>query len=67
MKKQKSLKTALSGYYLCVLHDMLLMPSGADTQTYSNVWGWNVFKKPSVHLPQSHVPGLKVLKQHKIT
>ena len=32
-KKRKSLKTALSGYYACVSHDLLLMALGADTQT----------------------------------
>ena len=31
IKKRKSHKTALSGYYAYVSHDLLLMPSGADT------------------------------------
>ena len=31
IKKQKSRKTTLSGYYVCVSCDLLLMPSGADT------------------------------------
>ena len=31
IKKQKSLKIALSGYYACVSRDLLLVPLGADT------------------------------------
>ena len=34
IKKQKSHKTTLSGYYVCASHDLLLMPSGVDTHTY---------------------------------
>ena len=34
IKEQKSYETALSGYYTCVTHDLLLlMSSGADTHT----------------------------------
>ena len=36
IKKQKSRKTALSGYYACVSHDLLLVPSGADTNTHTH-------------------------------
>ena len=36
IKKQKSRKTALSGYYACVSHDLLLMPSGVDTHTHTH-------------------------------
>ena len=35
--KRKSLKSALSGYYACVSCDLLLMPSGADTQTDTHI------------------------------
>ena len=38
-KKWKSRKTALSSYYICLSHDLLLMPSGADTHTYTNIRG----------------------------
>ena len=33
IKKRKSRKTALSGYYTCVSRELLLMASGANTQT----------------------------------
>ena len=36
IKKRKSCKTALSGYYACVSRDLLLMPSGADTHTHTH-------------------------------
>ena len=36
IKKQKSRKTALSGYYACVSRDLLLMPSRADTHTHTH-------------------------------
>ena len=39
IKKQKGHKAALSGYYVCLLRDLLLMPLGADTHTYTNVHG----------------------------
>ena len=35
-KKRKSHKTALCGDYVCVSHDLLLMPSGVDTHTYTH-------------------------------
>ena len=38
IKKWKSHKTALSGYYACVSHDLLLVPSGrTHTQTHANI------------------------------
>ena len=37
IKKQKSRKTALSGYYVCASRDLLLMSSGADTHTHANI------------------------------
>ena len=39
IKKRKSRKTALSGYYTCVSRCLLLMPSGVDT--YINIRGQN--------------------------
>ena len=45
IKKQKSHKTALSGYYACVSCDLLLMPLGW-THTHANVCRQNNFKKP---------------------
>ena len=37
IKKQKSCKTALSGYYTCVSRNLLLMPSGTDRQTDTHI------------------------------
>ena len=37
IKKWKSRKTALSGYYACVSCDLLLIPSGVDTHTHANI------------------------------
>ena len=37
IKKQKGCKTALSGYYACLLRDLLLMPLGVDTHAYTIV------------------------------
>ena len=34
IKKWKGCKTALSGYYACLSHDLLLMSSGADTYMF---------------------------------
>ena len=60
IKKQRGHKTALSGYYACLSHDLLLMALGADTHThthtYTNVHGRNDFKKPGACGP--HAPGL---------
>ena len=49
VKKWKSCKTALSGYYAWLTFDLLLRPSRADTHTYINVHGQNNFKKPGMH------------------
>ena len=51
IKKRKSLKTALSGYYACVLRDLLLMPLGADTRKHTDIRGRNDFKKPGARGP----------------
>ena len=50
-KETEGHKTALSGYYTCLLRDLLLMPSGVDTHTYTNVHRRNDFKKSGVHGP----------------
>ena len=34
IKKRKSCKTALSSYYACLSHDLLLMPLGVDRHTH---------------------------------
>ena len=36
IKKRRGRKTALSGYYACLLRDLLLMASGADTHTHTH-------------------------------
>ena len=36
IKKQRGHKTALSGYYACLSHDLLLMASGVDTHTHTH-------------------------------
>ena len=56
----ESCKTALSGYYVCLSRDLLLMPSGTDVHTYTNVHGWNNFKKPG-----PHAPGLKYTRNNR--
>ena len=58
INKRKGRKTALSGYYTCLSHDLLLMPSGADTHTHTNVRGQNHFKKPCACGPVACTPGL---------
>ena len=51
IKKQRSSKTALPGYYACLSRDLLLRPSRVDTHTdtYTNVRGQNDFKKPGMY------------------
>ena len=39
LKKQRSHKTALFGYYACLSRNLLLMALGADTHTHTNVCG----------------------------
>ena len=59
IKKRRGRKTVLSGYYVCLSHDLLLMASGADTnthththtRTYTNIHGRNDFKKPGACRP----------------
>ena len=51
IKKWRDHKTALSGYYACLSRDLLLMASGVDTHTYTNVRGRNDFKKPGTRGP----------------
>ena len=57
----KETETALSGYYACVSHDMLLIPSRADTHIHMHTYqeaNKNNFKKP-VCSRRLHTPGLK--------
>ena len=55
-KETESPKTALSGYYVCVSHNLLLMTSGADTHTHTyQRSNKNNFKKR-----RPRVPGLKM-------
>ena len=61
MKKRRCHETALSGYYTCFSRDLLLMPSGVDTYTYTNVRGRNDFKKPGTRGLQPHAPGLNII------
>ena len=52
IKKQKGHKTALSGYYVCRSRDLLLMPSGADTHTYTPMFvDKNDFRNPDTCRP----------------
>ena len=45
--KRKSLKTALSSYYICVSHDLLLMASEwTHIHTHNRQLNKNDFKKP---------------------
>ena len=48
IKKQRGHKTALSSYYACLSRDLLLIPSGVDTHTYTNIHERNDFKKPGM-------------------
>ena len=59
VKKRKGCKTALSGYYASLSRDLLLMASGADTHTYTNIGGRNNFKKLGTCGLCPHAPGLK--------
>ena len=53
IKRNGGLQNCLSGYYVCLSRDLLLMSSGADihTHTYTNVRGQNNFKKPGARRP----------------
>ena len=51
-QKQKSSKTALTGYYAYVSRDLLLMPSGADTHTHANKL---TFTEETISRNQVHV------------
>ena len=66
MKKRRRRKTTLSSYYTCFSHDLLLMPSGADTHTYTNVRGLNTFKKPGACGQRPSAPGLKLVIKLKV-
>ena len=45
-KKWKGRKTALSGYYTCLSHDLLLMASGqTHTHTYTDIRGQKQFQE----------------------
>ena len=67
IKKWKSCKTALSGYYACVSHDLLLMPSGVDThmQTYQRLWTKRFQKTRHPWACGPHAPGLKITLRFK--
>ena len=58
--KRKSHKTALSGYYACVSCDVLLMASGADTHTHTDVRTKTISRNQALRL---HAPGL-IKKDH---
>ena len=68
VKKRRGHKTALSSYYACLSRYLLLMASGADTHTYTNVRRRNDFKKPDTHELHPRSPGLKLsTSQYTIT
>ena len=54
IRKQKSCRTGLAGYYTCFLHELLLTLSGVNTHIYT-------YKLPRQKQYQEtrHVPGLK--------
>ena len=37
IKERRGCKTALSGYYACLSHDLLLMALGAGTHTHTHI------------------------------
>ena len=65
IKKWKGCKTALSGYYACLSHDLLLMPSEADTYTFATerfqetrwwptyIWFKRVFSEVHLEIPKA--------------
>ena len=63
IKKRKSRKIALSGYYACVSRDLLLVPSVADThthtQTYQCSWMKRFQEARHVQATGPHLPGLR--------
>ena len=64
IKKRKSRKTALSGYYVCLSHDLLLMSSGAGTHIHTHT---PTFMDKTISRNQvAHAPGLKKLFHSKI-
>ena len=61
VKKQKSCKTALSGYYAWLSFDLLLMPSRADTHTHIHQCSWTKQFQETRHARAAgpSAPGLK--------
>ena len=60
IQKWKSRKTALSGYYACVSHNLLLMSLGVDTHTHILTHEQKQFQEPGACGLWLHVPGLKI-------
>ena len=61
IRQQKSRKTALSGY-VCLLHDLLLMPSGVDTCTHTHTPTFTdetISRNQALWATGLHIPGLK--------
>ena len=50
IKKWRGRKTALSGYYTCLSHDLLLMASGVDTHTYTPIFADETISRNQVHV-----------------
>ena len=65
IKKWKSRKTALSGYYACISCDLLLMALGADThtcvQTYRRSWTKRFQESRRARAAGLHTPGFKIV------
>ena len=49
IKKRSGRKTALSGYYTCLSHDLLLMASGVDTHTHTPTFVEETISRNQVH------------------
>ena len=49
LKKQRSRKTTLSGYYSCLSRDLLLMPLGVDTHKHTPT-----FTDETISINQAH-------------
>ena len=60
MKKWRCRKTALSGYYACFSRDLLLMPLGADTHTYTPTFAEETISRNQSRVAKACTLGLKV-------
>ena len=49
VKKRRGHKTALSGYYTYLSHDLLLMSSGVDTHTYTSTFMDEMISRNQAH------------------